>query len=1014
MEKEGSALYLCPGCGAFVSENASKCPNCGAALDDAPEADPVDEMAELGLEAIQEPEISLETELNELESDLEDDDSEPVTLFLCSGCGAFTGGNTETCLNCGASMLEEEEPEPLIKPEDPEADLLDMLVTEDDDSAENLIEDLKKIENVEDVVNFIESIPYIDPDSDLEFEPPEELLPERSEASDDLLSLLVIASDKAEAEPEEKPSRSKALGAVKNLLSEDRKGRPYDNDSIALCSSCGTFVSETADVCNICGNALGGEKKFVPRATPDLPDDEEESANSIIRALLGVTEDAELDKEAGDRFQADGNLGLCTVCGAFISQTAGTCPVCGTHMEDMPEFMPSMDVAGPEKEVHGLALCPHCGVFVQEGAKECLSCIKPIPEGAALKPTYEEEKIDDSEDNASNILKTFLGVEKALDIEPTRDPTFTGLEICPDCGAFVSINAIACSVCGNLLFEGAGEMADLDKQIGDLEHINCPNCGSRVDSNSAECPFCRMVLSAAEEALHEGPGQDITDFLEFELEDTIKALESRYAALEPEPLPPKESPFDEKGELSEMLVIEEDDYSVPEYDISPMEISEDEVLDEIPDMVSAQEAESLEFIEPEIIEEFPVEEFEAESLMEQEIAPESPVDLSRFDTPVHPSFKVANWATGVYGSIAAICIFIFLYLIAPGDYYAPGLALIFGAMLLLGIYLFLTEKGTFFRGDIMHASVFISGFLVAAVVILHWPLGFLNSDSGLMGQPAFDRILLSISILLTCIGLLWIRARVRFIFTWFSGTTMIFLATLVAYTQSGFIPDSLSPAVMVAGLGTALIFLSFIFLLYENAIYTSIESDIVRGDAHYMKRNYGKALASYDDALTKSQMKRVEVLGSPLVEYDVPWYSKGSALILMGQFEEGIKCLDMALAINPNNEVTWVNKGNAHSKQGERNIAVECYRRAIECNPFYEIAWNNMGNAHARQKEYVEALKHYNRAIKINQNYDDAWINKGYVLAKMGKREQAIKCLNHVGARAKGQMPPIEHDVQTL
>ena len=239
---------------------------------------------------------------------------------------------------------------------------------------------------------------------------------------------------------------------------------------------------------------------------------------------------------------------------------------------------------------------------------------------------------------------------------------------------------------------------------------------------------------------------------------------------------------------------------------------------------------------------------------------------------------------------------------------------------------------------------------------------------------------------------------------------MLFLGTVMQYTYTGWGDAAASPVVLVAGLGASLVFISLIFLQYERALNTSIESDIVRGDAHYLRRDYKGALTSYDDALSKSQIKRVEILGSPLIEYDVPWYSKGSALILMGEFEEGIKCLDMALAINPNNEVTWVNKGNAHSKMGEHNVATECYERAIAANPFYEIAWNNLGNVMARRKQYVEALKHYNRSIKINPKYDDAWINKGYVLAKMGKKEQAIRCLSHVGSRAKVDLPGKETD----
>lgn len=1031
MEKKGSALYLCPGCGAFVSESASKCPNCGNVLEGSADDD-LDLPDEMN---VQETTAKAEPEIVEPEKEFVDDESESVTLFMCSSCGAFTGGDADNCPNCGTSMHDDEEDVgPLIKPGDPESGLLDMLVATDADSkdAENLLEDLKKIESTEDVENFIESIPYKDPDLILEIGPQDNSLPERSEEMDDLLSQLVLASDD-EIEPEEPERTAKAVQTVRDTIEEPRGAHLGDNETIAMCSSCGAFVSESAEVCNVCGNALKGEKKFIPGVKSKKPvlDRSGEEAESIMRTLLGVKGDTELDSDTGSRFQSDGNLNLCTLCGAFISQNAEACPVCGTHIEDMPEFVPSIDLAGPEKETHGLALCPHCGVFVQEGAKECFSCVKPIPDGAKLA-TFQDEFKEDEADRASNLLKTFLGVEKALTKEPLRDPTFSGLDLCPDCGAFVSAQAITCSVCGNPLFEGAGEIEDINRQIDEIGELECPNCGTKIIDGSLNCSLCGIVFGSAEALpIVEGPAEDISDFLETELEDTIRSLEEKSIEKEQEIVPQPHIQEAEKDELQDMLILDE---LVPDElheetgadegglesileDITELEVPVEESI-EVIQSAEQEILEPVEFIEQyeaEPIAQEAVEEINEIPFLEEDIATEKSVErLPAFESHSFVASKPANWVTGVYVSIATICIFVAFYLIKPGGAYAPGLAIIFGLLLLIGVYLGITDKATLFKGDLKQASVFIAGTIVAGAVLLHWPAGLLTSESGVLGQPALDRLLLSLSILLLSIGLLWIRARVRYIFIWFSGTSLLFLATLMQFTYSGFTGDETSPILLVSGLGACLVFMSLIFLQYERALHTSIESDIVRGDAHYMKRDYKRALVSYDDALAKAEMKSVEALGSPMIQYDVPWYSKGSALILMGQPEEGIKCLDMALAINPNNEVTWVNKGNAHSKLGEQDIARDCYRRAIESNPNYEIAWNNMGNVFARQKDYIEALKHYNRAIKINSKYDDAWINKGYVLAKMGKREEAIKCLNHVGSRAKGQIPPMEKDVHTL
>jgi predicted amidophosphoribosyltransferase len=1030
MEEKGSALYLCPGCGAFVSENASKCPKCGAELEGAPEDEPIPEK-----DTGRHDEAELEITLLEKEIAAEED-SPSVTLFMCSMCGAFTSSDAQICSNCGSPIVEDEEAVTAETPVEANQEILEMLVLDDgeppiEEAGDNIMDYLKKLENAEDVETFLDSMS--EDVTALDLQPPKELIPERSDVSDDILSKLIESEEYGHKEE----TRARSIKSVENLLSTDISVPTVigDSDTIALCKNCGAFVSETASVCNICGEALAG-KKFTARpeqATPDIEVDENQ-ADSIMRKMLGVNIDAPLDTSAGRRFQEDGSLGLCTVCGAFISQEAETCPVCGTHIEDMPEFIPSMDIAEPEQEEHGLAICPHCGVFVQEGARECLSCVKPIPEGATISISAETEKPEEP-DAAINLLKTFLGVEKALETTPVNERIFTGLDLCPDCGAFVSMDAVVCGICGSPLFEDAEDMLDIDRQIGEIESPKCPMCGSGLKPDSESCASCGMSFATEAEKV-EMQEQDITDFLDTELEATITQLESID---EPESREVKE----EMDDLADLLVIEEDSeleaepehlttleepIEVPKIELTEEhskfepEIEPDEQFEEIlksgesvakaaePEWQS--EPESLEFIGPLSEETEPeLEDYDEEELVRETPTPSTrPAALPRVDAGKQPSIHAANWTTGVYVSIATLCFFLIFYAIYPGDY-APGLAVIFGTLLVIGIYLLATEKSLFFKGDLKHASVFLAGLLVASIVLLHWPIGFLTPESGFDGQPAADRILLGVSVLLTSVGLLWIRARIRFVFTWFFGNALLLLSSIVSFTHSSYGAWLESPVLLVAGFGSTLIVLSLIFLQYERAISTSIETDVVRGDAHYLKRNYASAIESYDDALTKAQMKKVEALGSPLVQYDVPWYSKGSALIFMGQIEEGLKCLDMALAINPCNEVTWVNKGNAHSKLGQHELAEECYTKAIECNPFYEIAWNNLGNVHARQKDYLGALKNYNRAIKINPRYDDAWINKGYVLAKMGKREQAVKCLNHVGVRAKGEPKPIEREV---
>lgn len=1083
MSDESSSLFLCPHCGAFVSEFSSQCPNCGNVLEDT---EVELEQNELMIEAQDVPQ--LQQEASELKPGILPD-HEPIPQTE-RGDAEMSGTSTAS---------------------DPgEAD-------------EYILENLKNIESAEDIVNFIDSVTDYEEDDSLldhheqdlkiDLKPPKEIMPERSDESDHNLSQLAYISDNLNSgESTDEDSRSTAIHAVEDMLDigqsyDSEEDGSKDDDTIAICNSCGAFVSGSADICNVCGQSLKGNNKFVPEVESSSAEDiEAEQAESIIRSLLDIDEDIIL-KDEDDRFQTDGSLGLCTVCGAFISEDAESCTVCGTHINEMPEFVPSIDIKDKLTDNKELAICPHCGVFVQEGATECMSCIKPISEGAKVEMAEIEDK-EYGTDKANNLLRNFLGIEKSLEIGPIRDSSMCGLDICPDCSAFVSLKAVSCSVCGNSLFDG-----EVPPSLATEQKMACPNCDSKIASDMSECPLCGIVFAAEDEfdLELEGAGEDITDFLEKELDASIPHLEkevgmelsemeiptgseestaSSEAAKEPiqepeqedvklsdseeskEDTPPEddlwvddgfeimelerdisgileEIELEENSGIEELVVSREETpeetepvRSIPasEYygdDEEAIEIEEDmsEALATTDLSESKDYKEPLEFIddghEHESIEFVPSSEESTSpetagvSSLEEKEEPEDEYveadvvekisvdrDLSQFNTEARSQAKPANWATGIYVSAAAICFFLGFYVLVPGDY-APGLAVIFGTFLLIGTYLIFTERGTFFRGDLKRGVVFFTGIIFATGILLHWPMGIFTSEQGAFGQPGLDRLMLSASILLISVGILWIRARVRYIFTWFGGIILLFLGTVMLYTYTGWSDVATYSVLLVAGLGASLIFISLIFLQYERALNTSIESDIVRGDAHYLRQDYKGALRSYDDALTKSQIKRVEILGSSILEYDVPWYSKGSALILMGEFEEGIKCLDMALAINPNNEVTWVNKGNAHSKLGEHSVAMKCYECAIKINPFYEIAWNNMGNTMARCKEYVEALKHYNRSIKINPKYDDAWINKGYVLARMGKREQAIKCLSHVGSRAKAEFPGKEIETQT-
>jgi tetratricopeptide (TPR) repeat protein/RNA polymerase subunit RPABC4/transcription elongation factor Spt4 len=184
--------------------------------------------------------------------------------------------------------------------------------------------------------------------------------------------------------------------------------------------------------------------------------------------------------------------------------------------------------------------------------------------------------------------------------------------------------------------------------------------------------------------------------------------------------------------------------------------------------------------------------------------------------------------------------------------------------------------------------------------------------------------------------------------------------------------------------------------LSDYSARKTLDIAIARGDARYSRNDYAKAAMAYDDAIVQMRKGRGRGEGARATGYDLPWSRKGLALVLSGDVKGGIKCLQMALRLNPDNPMTWMNLGNALTKDGRHEEAVAAFDKAISLDPKQEVAWNNRGNALARQGRYIEALKSYNSAIKLNPRYHDVWVNKGYVLAKMGKYDEAARCVSSI------------------
>jgi tetratricopeptide (TPR) repeat protein len=103
------------------------------------------------------------------------------------------------------------------------------------------------------------------------------------------------------------------------------------------------------------------------------------------------------------------------------------------------------------------------------------------------------------------------------------------------------------------------------------------------------------------------------------------------------------------------------------------------------------------------------------------------------------------------------------------------------------------------------------------------------------------------------------------------------------------------------------------------------------------------------------------------------------------EYNEAIKCYDVALERDTNNPNVWHNRGYALNKLSRHEEAIKCYDKAIEIDPNFVKAWENKGVAFYRLGKYDEAIKCYDKAIEITEIFYVRTLNKkGAGFANLG------------------------------
>jgi protein O-mannosyl-transferase len=151
-----------------------------------------------------------------------------------------------------------------------------------------------------------------------------------------------------------------------------------------------------------------------------------------------------------------------------------------------------------------------------------------------------------------------------------------------------------------------------------------------------------------------------------------------------------------------------------------------------------------------------------------------------------------------------------------------------------------------------------------------------------------------------------------------------------------------------------------------------------RGDAYYLKKQYDKALADYEMAIS-GNYKFMDV-----------YFSKGATYYELHEYEKVIENLNLAIQINNNYADAYNLRGMAYFNLAKYKEAIDDMNKLLEINPQLTEAYYTRGSSYLYLGKYQEAINDLTMAISNNSNTSNAYNNRGIAYFNLKKTDEAL------------------------
>ncbi len=120
--------------------------------------------------------------------------------------------------------------------------------------------------------------------------------------------------------------------------------------------------------------------------------------------------------------------------------------------------------------------------------------------------------------------------------------------------------------------------------------------------------------------------------------------------------------------------------------------------------------------------------------------------------------------------------------------------------------------------------------------------------------------------------------------------------------------------------------------------------------------------------------------------------NQGKVFQELKRYAEALASYDRTLSLKSDYAPAYYNRGSVLYDLQRNEDALASYDKAIALIPGYAEAYNNRGNVLKDLQRYAEALASYDKAIALNPGYALAYNNRGTALEQLGRYQEALAC----------------------